>query len=314
MKTKNSIFGKWYQRWLKRRMPPQKERTLNQRSIFIFPSRFGFVYLFVCLFLFTLGTNYQNNLILLMSFILIGFFVTSILFSFANLSGLTLKSSQTNPVYANDIAQIPLYLSHCLNRNTLTFSYQKHHEFTLDLADVNDKVLVPFKPTQRGLINPGRVSLKSYFPLGLLKCWTHLDLDVELLVYPQPIESYVVLLQLDELSEQSANSKAEMDDFIGIKDHIPGESISRISWKHVARNQQKLVSKEFSDSEFDPKWLSLNQIRGNDNETKLSKLTFAVNYYSKQNVMFGLDLNKTRIKPGIGEAHRLTCLKALALW
>ncbi len=307
-------FKRSWQFWLNRRLPPQKERTLGQRSIFIFPSRFGLAYLFVCLFLYILGTNYQNNLILLMSFTLIGFFITSILFSYANLSGLTIKSSQTNPVYVHDTAQIPLYLSNCLDRNTLTFSFGKHTETTLNLASERDKVLVPFKAEKRGMVNPGRVTLKSYFPLGLFRCWTHLDLDIEVLVYPQPVESYVPLLHLDDVSDTPRANAEEMDDFVGIRDHIPGESLSRISWKHVARNQQKLVSKEFADSEFDPSWISLHQIQGNDLESKLSRLAFAVNYYSQQNALFGLELNKTTIAPGVGNEHRLSCLKALALW
>lgn len=300
--------------WLNKRMPPQKQQTLTQRSIFIFPSRFGFVYLFVCLFLFTLGTNYQNNLILLLSFTLVGFFITSILFSYANLSGLTIKSGQCEAVYVKDTAMVPIYLTDCLNRNLLTFSFKGQLESTLDLAAEHDKVLVAYRPMQRGLVNPGRLTLKSYFPLGLLRCWTHLDLDIEILVYPEPIEDHVPLIEIDDIDSQNDTPFDELSDFSGIKDHVQGESLSRISWKHVARNQQKLVSKQFSDADVTPQWLTINQIRDAENELKLSKLAYAVNYYGKQQVLFGLELNKTRIPPGTSDEHRQACLKALALW
>jgi uncharacterized protein (DUF58 family) len=307
-------FRRTFEFWLKKRIPPQQQHTLGLRSIFIFPSFFGFAYLLVSGFLFLLGTNYQNNLILLMTYGLIGFFVTSILFSYANLSGLTLKGGHTSPVYANDITQIPIYLSDCLDRNTLTFSFNQQRQSILELAAEQDKVLVPFKAKTRGLINPQRVMLKSYFPLGLLRCWSHVDLAIEVLVYPATIEAYIPLLQLDDLAEDLQHRNPEQDDFVGIKEYVQGESMSRISWKHVARNQQKLVSKEFNSNEGEPQWLSINQVHDSDTEVKLSKLAHAVDYYSSQHALFGLELNKTRIQPSQGEEHRLACLEALALW
>ncbi len=305
---------KVFDRWLNQRMPRQKQQTLGQMSIFIFPSRFGFVYLFVCLFLFTLGTNYQNNLILLLCFTLVGFFITSILFSYANLQGLTVKSGQCQPVYVKDTVMVPIYLSHCLNRNLLEFSFSNNPEVVLDLAAQRDKVHVPYRVKQRGLTSPGRMTLKSYFPLGLLRCWTHLDLDIEVLAYPEPIDTFVPLIELDDKQQQHDTPIDELSDFSGIKDHVQGESLSRISWKHVARNSQKLVSKQFGDADLTPMWLTLDQLHGGDIEQKLSKLAHAVNDYSAQQALFGLALGKTQIPPGSGEAHRQACLKALALW
>lgn len=310
----NPPKGRLFNGWLKKRMPPHKQQTLTQRSIFIFPSRFGLVYLFVCLFLYTLGTNYQNNLILLLAFTLVGFFITSILFSYANLSGLTLKSGQSDAVYVNDTVLVPIYLSHSLNRNLLIFTFAGHEEITLELAQEHDKVHVPFKPKQRGWTNPGRLTLKSYFPLGLLRCWTHLDLDIELLAYPEPIDNYVPLLSIDQTDDIPQSRQDDYDDFAGIKEHVKGESLSRISWKHVARNQQKLVSKQFTDGEIEPMWLTLEQCRGDNIEQRLSKLAFAVNDYARQNIKFGLDLGKVNIAPGSSDEHRQACLKALALW
>jgi len=301
--------------WLKRRIPASKKQTLTQRSIFIFPSRFGFIYLFVCIFLYTLGTNYQNNLILLMAFTLIGFFITSILYSYANLAGLTIKSSQPKAVYAKEVANVTLYLTDCYNRNTLTFCFKSHADVILDLAQKREKISVPFKTSSRGLHTLPRVTIRSYFPLGLLRCWTHLDLDIELMVYPQPVESHVPLMPIaPQTEENNTASNVDIADFIGIKDYIEGESLSRISWKHVARNQQKLVSKQFSEDNIVPMWLALNQVRGDDIENKLSKLAFAIDLYGQQQLLYGLALNKSTIAPGTGAKHKQQCLEALALW
>lgn len=303
----------WWSRWLKRRIPAQKQQTLTQRSIFIFPSRFGFIYLFVCIFLYTLGTNYQNNLILLMAFSLVGFFITSILYSYGNLAGLTVKSGQPMPVYAKEMASITIYVSDGENRNTLTFNFKDQADATLNLSQKLDKISVPYKTEHRGLIKLPRLTIRSYFPLGLFRCWTHLDMDIELMVYPHPIESNVALIPIDT-QQKNSRSRTELDDFVGIRDHVQGEPLSRISWKHVARHQQKLVSKQFSEDDVVPMWLSLNNVRGQDIEEKLSKLAYAIDHYSQQKIPFGLALNKTIIKPDASEKHKQKCLEALALW
>lgn len=305
-----SIYG----RWLSKRMPAQNQHTLDQRSIFIFPSRFGCIYLFVCIFLYTLGTNYQNNLILLLTFTLIGFFITSIIYSYGNLSGLTVKSAQVAPMYATESATIALYLSNCINRNELIFSFKHQLPTTLDLAKEQDKIKVPFKPLARGKTDPQRVTIISYFPLGLLRCWTHLDMNIELIVYPEPIDDHVPLLTIDDSSEQQQRNRMELNEFEGIRDHIAGESLSRISWKHVARNQQKLVSKHFSDVDTTPKWLALSHVAGDNLEERLSKLTFAIDHHTHNQATFGLILDNQTIAPDSGEQHRHTCLEALALY
>ena len=78
------------QRWIRNRIPPTQKKTLNLNSIFIIPSRFGVLYLFVCVVVFLLGTNYQNNLVMGLSFFLFSVFNTCIIFAYRNLSGLTL--------------------------------------------------------------------------------------------------------------------------------------------------------------------------------------------------------------------------------
>ena len=300
--------------WLKRRMPPQKQQTLTQKSIFIFPGLFGLAYLFVALFLYILGTNYQNNLILLMSFTLVSFFISSILFSYSNLSGLTVSAGQPQAVYAGQVCDVPIKLSNSVSRNSLRFMFRGHKPTVVTLAEDPEKVMVPYQVTRRGRIDPGRVTLKSYFPLGLFRCWTHLDLDISILAYPKPIEAHVPLVPVTQLDDQSRKAPDQADDFAGIRDHIPGESLSRVSWKHVARTQDKLISKQFEESDQAPMWLSLHQVKGEDIELRLSKLTWAVNQYSHRNCLFGLELGQTRIAPGMGEAHRIQCLEALALW
>ena len=52
-----------FQRWLRRRVPPQKSITLNQRCIFIFPTKIGFAFAALLILLFLGAINYENSLI-----------------------------------------------------------------------------------------------------------------------------------------------------------------------------------------------------------------------------------------------------------
>lgn len=60
-----------FDRWLAQRQPASLNVSLNQGVIYILPSRFGYWFIFLILLLYLLGTNYQNNLILLTSFVLL---------------------------------------------------------------------------------------------------------------------------------------------------------------------------------------------------------------------------------------------------
>ena len=71
-----------YERWLSRRLPRSGRVVLNQKRIFIFPTGYGFFYLLVASLLFIGGINYENNLILALSFLLASLFLVAILHTY----------------------------------------------------------------------------------------------------------------------------------------------------------------------------------------------------------------------------------------
>ena len=64
------FFKNNFNRWLAKRIPSQKEHRLNSSNILIYPTRFGLGYLAIVMLIFLLGTNYQNNIILLLSYLM----------------------------------------------------------------------------------------------------------------------------------------------------------------------------------------------------------------------------------------------------
>ena len=66
------LYWRLLSRYLDKRQPAVPSITLVQKLIFILPTRYGWWFLLLIALLYLLGTNYQNNLILLQSYFLIG--------------------------------------------------------------------------------------------------------------------------------------------------------------------------------------------------------------------------------------------------
>ncbi|HAU4891590.1 TPA: hypothetical protein F3L22_24095, partial [Aeromonas hydrophila] len=81
---------RWQQGWLARRIPPTRQITLQGRCLFILPTRLGLWYLLVMLAIYLLGTNYQNNLVLLVAYGLGSLFMVTMWLTHRNLLGLSL--------------------------------------------------------------------------------------------------------------------------------------------------------------------------------------------------------------------------------
>ena len=76
-----------FRAWVNRRIPPAKHVTLDQKRIFIFPSRTGFFFLLMILLMLVASINYQNNMGFALTFLLANIFVVTILHTYATCRG-----------------------------------------------------------------------------------------------------------------------------------------------------------------------------------------------------------------------------------
>ena len=72
-------------RWLARRIPQKKSHRLQHNNIFILPAKAGMGFILLILLLWLLGTNYQNNLVLGVAFLLLALMVMCIHHKYGNL-------------------------------------------------------------------------------------------------------------------------------------------------------------------------------------------------------------------------------------
>lgn len=319
-------------RWLDRRIPPATSVTLDQRRVFIFPSRVGLFFGLCLLVMLIAAINYQNNMSYALTFLLATLFVVAVLHSYANLAGLTINAVGADDAFPGQRSAFHLRL----------FAHDKRGHFALllgwpesdaqggwlrrllappamlameevDLEPGAQQELRLFLPVgPRGWHHPGRLRIQSVYPLGLLQCWTWVDMELRALVYPEPLTT-------PEPGDADGDGRDGLqvggkgdDEFAGIRDYRPGDNPRHVHWKALARGLE-LQSREYATTVADTRWLDWEQFPGLTPERRLSALCFWVLDYHRRELEFGLRLPGTELAPAKGDAQRDRALRLLAL-
>ena len=287
--------------------------TLNRRNIFILPSRFGATYVLICGFIFILGTNYQNNLVLLLSMMMISLFLSCMLRCYHNLTGLTVSRAGQEERFAGEQLSYQLQLSGNKPHYQVELAFAGETETVIEEVEQQAQAAVYCRAQPRGFFDPGRISVRSRYPLGLFRAWSELDLQLRGVIYPEPIEGQRSLESQADGDEQGQQQLQQVDgdEFVGLRKHRPGESQSRIAWKQLAQGRG-LLSKDFELRQGNPMWLVLKESGSRSLEFELSLLCGQVLELSRQQRSFGLQLADERLPPGKNEQHRQAALTLLA--
>lgn len=206
-----------WQRWLNRRIPPASSVELNQRRVFILPTRQGGAFGLALLVMLLAAINYQNSLAYGLTFLLLSLGVVTILHTYRNLAGLRLTALGADPVFAGERVGFRVRLeSPRRARQAIAVGWPERPLEYADLAgDAAAEVLL-FHPTERrGWLRPGRLRVESRFPLGLLVAWSWVDLRQQALVYPRPLAGEPFLAPGAEDAEDQGRALAStgVDDY-----------------------------------------------------------------------------------------------------
>ena len=305
-----------FQKWLNKRLPPANIVSLNQKNIFILPTRQGLYFAVLISFMVLAGVNYQNSLVYGLAFLLSSLFMVSILHTFRNLSGLTLRAGKTDMVFVGEDAEFEVIVSRNGQRTyeAIVMGWESDLMVNADLlknTEVTAKLFV--KTKTRGLLNPGRLMVQTTYPVGLFRAWSWVDLDATTLVFPRPVDAGEVPASESMGDEGDMPQKQGVEDFHGLREFEPGDSPRHISWKTYARTDELQV-KEFSGFVDRRVWLDWDYFVGMDRESRLSRLCYWVLQVSKTNDEYGLRIPGLERLPANSPAHRLMLLKDLAMF
>ncbi|GAB3276562.1 DUF58 domain-containing protein [Parahaliea aestuarii] len=304
-----------FQRWVKRRIPPSRSVTLDQKRIFIMPSRVGFFFLLCLAVMLLTAINYENNMSYGLTFLLATLFIVAILHTYANLAGLGVHAVLARAAFPGQQTEFDLRLERGGKRPRfdLRLRWPESSEQRINLADSASEVLRFYLPVgRRGWYHPGRLLIETTYPLGLLRCWTWVDLDLCAVVYPQPLASPELPGQAALAGDGGALPMPGSEDFDGFRDYRGGDSLRHVHWKGLARGQS-LQSKLYVAHAERDRWLEWEAFAGLPVEQRLSHLCYWALDFDRRREAFGLRLPGTEIRPDSGDTHRELVLTALAL-
>lgn len=310
-------LGQAFRLWLFRQRGPEPAPiVLNQRRIFVLPTRAGLVFGVTVVLLLIGSINYFLSLGYMLTFLLAGLGIVAIIHTFGNLVRLEISPDHCEPVFAGETAMFALLIRN--ERRDPRLALRLHAPggptTTVDAPGVGaTQARIAVSTQQRGWQRLPPVTLQTSFPLGLIRAWSYVHPEMRCLVYPAP-EADAPPLPLGNDGLQGGQAPAfGSDDFAGLRGHQQADSPRHIAWKAAAR-EGPLLTKQFaaaSGSDFRLDWRTLPEHL--NTERRLSRLAAWVLAAHAAQAAYSLHLPNAEYAAAKGEAHVRRCLQALAL-
>jgi len=309
--------------WMRRRpsVEPSPIR-LTQARIFILPTPGGML-LGATVLLMLLGcVNYNLGLGYILTFLLAGVALVSVLHTFRNLAHLEIHAGRTEPVFAGEDAIFPLLVTNPTQLPRTAVAMRPSDAWAAEAGVVwgdvdaasTQRCELRIHAHQRGRLRLPRVRVSTSFPVGLFYAWSYVAPDMTCLVYPRPEGGVVPPPPPQGGAGEGLQSGGGQDDFAGLNRYTPGDSPRRVAWKAVARGQP-LMTKQFTGLEAGELWLRWTDLPSDLRvEGRLSRLARWVVDAEREGIRFGLELPAATIEPDRGSLHVENCLTALALY
>jgi len=304
------------QRWIARRIPPARQVTLNQRRIFILPSKVGIAFLLLLLVMMLAAINFQSNLVFALTFFLFSLLLVCILHTYSNLSGLTIAAARAHSTFAGERAEFDLQLSSRAARHYRTIHLGwpgADVDATVSVAPGERSAVKLFLPAERrGWLPAPWICVETFYPLGLLRAWSWVDLDVAALVYPRPLPGPRPDSVGSGLPDGEQQWRRGSEDFHSFRAYQSGDNLRHVLWRAWARGQP-LQSKQFTELHTRSHWLQWEATSG-EREQRLGLLCHWVLELERRAEPYALQLPDFTLPLGLGDSQRERALRALALF
>ncbi|MCU7935984.1 MAG: DUF58 domain-containing protein [Candidatus Thiodiazotropha sp. (ex Dulcina madagascariensis)] len=308
-------LDQWLRRFRRRARPDRRGGvSVKPRSIYILPTKQGMLLAVVILLMLVGSINYGSNLGHLMTFLLGGIWLTTILHTWRNLLGLGLQPQQAASVFAGQTADFTLLMINpsALDRFGITLKSQGIRGDSVDIpANGQTRLHLPIPTQVRGELPLPDISLHTRYPLGLFHAWTYARLDLSCLVYPQPAGSGEPPPTPVYTRSDAGDRGVGTDDFVGLRNFRPGDSPRHIDWKAHAR-ERGLLSKQFGGDRTEEVRLDWDLLQERDPEKRLSLLCRFILQAEAREQSYALRIPGQKIESGMGPMHQQRCLSALA--
>lgn len=283
--------------------------------VYLWPTKYGWTFLFVLLGMVVGSANYGNNLGFLVAFVFTGMALASALASRGLIRGTTVDGGHAAPVFAGEEACFAFSVRATAPNAVMTIAFHEEQTVTISLPVPPDaaRARLCAPAARRGLLRPGPVRISTSFPLGLFTAWCWRDFQGACLVYPAPYAGALPLRHFPGGRGYGASGGPGTEEFKGLREYAPGDALQRIAWKASMRGQG-LFTKEFEGLQGGGYILDYAAFHAFGNEERLSRLCRMALQAHAEGAPFGLRLPGREIPPATGQGHLHACLKALALF
>ena len=254
-------------------------------------------------------------------FFSLGFiFVASAWAAFFNLRGMKVSARRLDIAFAKTPIDVTLVLqAPCRKPRRAIEISTGLQRILVDAVHPHSEVTVPlrFVVGGRGLQAPPSIVVASSLPFGLWRMIAKCRLRDSLLVAPAPEPNPPPLPLTRGLQGGTPlRENAESDD-AGLRPYLPGDSLTRISWRAAARTDgQLLASRYFEPESTAGLWIRQQDATANpaDIEATLSRMAAWVLEAHRRKIPYGFVLGDAQITPACTDSHRMHCLRLLAIF
>ena len=186
----NQRFNLWIlERVRRRRGTPELPFTLEYRHIYVMPTMFGFWFGVLLALTAIGGLNFNNNMVLILAFVMAAIAQMTSVLAYRNLSGMTLLGFRASPVFAGQAARFTVLLKNPEER--LRFAIQLVSSESSDCTDIKQQATgrleLELITGRRGWIEMEPFRIENRYPLGLFRAWSVIIPKARCLVYPAPV-------------------------------------------------------------------------------------------------------------------------------
>jgi len=317
--SEKPAFAQRFDRWIldrvrQKRGAAELPLSLEYRHIYVMPTRFGAWFALLLALIALGGLNFNNNMTLMLGFLLASIAQLTTLLAYRNLVGITLTHIHSKPVFAGDLARFRVLLKNPEERNR--FAIQTISAESADSADIDPQNTGGLSLDQftfrRGWAQMEPFQIENRYPLGLFRAWSVIIPEARCLVYPKPAPNPPPLPKSGRGDHGTARP-GEGDHFHGLREYQPGDPLRRIAWRASARHQ-KLYSRVMESPRDDACELNWYLMGGAGAEEKLSILTAWILRAERRQIPYSLEMPGAALPADLGEDHRDACLEILALY
>ncbi len=309
-------------------------------TIRVRPNRYTLALAAILFCMWYVGAAQENGSAYVLVFLAATITALSWLHARANLRSVNIRSGSIKTVEEGSIVCLPLVLTAGTGRVPcgleLTMPGAMEPVF-IESLNVDRPVAATLRVAapERGQHASFSVLVRSYFPLGFFTATRVMTVQQAQRVHPRsagdmplpaPSTEKGSLAHTHEAMAASGQVVGEGDDFAGLREWQPGESLRQVDWKAVARGRPLLV-KQYEGAPQSTLWLEDTALTHLPVEAAISQLAQWVREAENKGLRYGLRLSdpvryeevemqfpnsKKNIAPGHGPEHERRCLDALA--